>query len=471
MPKFTSHSIALFLLIASLGTLSACDVSGPGIAPTGSNDVSNNSGSGDQQYTLSYNGCSTGTQSFGSIAEMCEGLKSDALNNGCARDMRQERFQSSGCSGHFDPPESASAPTPSTTRDSRPTTPVAPKPQTDNRDDTMKQYPWGLESAPEYLALKDKHIQVDLNAKELAQYYVWIELNSWTGEEMKARVETQVKAILKLITESAAQGYENFALTGHTGFSYNPIKHLVSIPKMGTQKGMLEKYTAELDYYRSAARDTDAPLVLPDKLGELPYGTLAFEPKNKRNYFNGPVQAQLKKVLPIAAKFKSEIQFITLKDGGDHTAPFQMGAGVLALNGANITDRIETLSEFLSAYKGVPEGIKSKIFNHSIPFDAGFEVESKDKHRYDLVIAWFNNLARNADSILKLKELNQISATQCFSRRKEIIYGRDTCGSYTRGHLEFPISRKPDESFLRMSGIDPNFIDGFVKSILEADSN
>ncbi len=50
-------------------------------------------------YDLELNGCKTGKHEFGSLADMCKGLKDSKLNNGCALSMRREFFNSSGCEG------------------------------------------------------------------------------------------------------------------------------------------------------------------------------------------------------------------------------------------------------------------------------------------------------------------------------------------------------------------------------------
>lgn len=49
-------------------------------------------------YTLEQNGCSTETQNFGSLAEMCQGLQNNTLNNGCALELRAE-FYKLKCTG------------------------------------------------------------------------------------------------------------------------------------------------------------------------------------------------------------------------------------------------------------------------------------------------------------------------------------------------------------------------------------
>jgi hypothetical protein len=60
-----------------------------------------NGGSGNSQgltYDLNENGCDTGSHSFGSTADYCNGLRNNALNNGCAEGLRHETFTQS-CAG------------------------------------------------------------------------------------------------------------------------------------------------------------------------------------------------------------------------------------------------------------------------------------------------------------------------------------------------------------------------------------
>jgi hypothetical protein len=46
-------------------------------------------------------GCSTGYQSYGSLAEECAGLQSDSRNNSCDLARRQQFFTDFGCAGTF----------------------------------------------------------------------------------------------------------------------------------------------------------------------------------------------------------------------------------------------------------------------------------------------------------------------------------------------------------------------------------
>ncbi len=49
-------------------------------------------------YNFSENGCQTGEHTFYSEQQMCDGLKSDVLNNYCALRLRQIKFQAD-CQG------------------------------------------------------------------------------------------------------------------------------------------------------------------------------------------------------------------------------------------------------------------------------------------------------------------------------------------------------------------------------------
>jgi hypothetical protein len=49
-------------------------------------------------YSMTEGTCSTGEHSFSSTDEMCNGLKDNALNNGCAYTSRRQRFESD-CAG------------------------------------------------------------------------------------------------------------------------------------------------------------------------------------------------------------------------------------------------------------------------------------------------------------------------------------------------------------------------------------
>jgi len=44
-------------------------------------------------YQYSENGCDTGSHSFSSKSDYCAALQNDALNNGCAGDLRQGDYK------------------------------------------------------------------------------------------------------------------------------------------------------------------------------------------------------------------------------------------------------------------------------------------------------------------------------------------------------------------------------------------
>jgi hypothetical protein len=64
--------------------------------------ASSSSSTSSYTYTLSYNGCSTGKQTFPSQEAMCEGLQSESLNKGCAQESRRSYFMGHGCAGSFE---------------------------------------------------------------------------------------------------------------------------------------------------------------------------------------------------------------------------------------------------------------------------------------------------------------------------------------------------------------------------------
>lgn len=92
-----------------------------GTTKKSTNDYSSTESS-DYSYFFEENFCPTGQQRFSSLESMCEGLKDDALNKGCAKDMRRDYFEEKGCPGEFEP---APAPAPVT---QQPAPKPAPKP-------------------------------------------------------------------------------------------------------------------------------------------------------------------------------------------------------------------------------------------------------------------------------------------------------------------------------------------------------
>lgn len=69
-----------------------------GLAACGSSSSDSTSKSESFSYELELNGCNTGKHTFGSLAELCQGLKKADLNRGCALSMRREYFNSKNCS-------------------------------------------------------------------------------------------------------------------------------------------------------------------------------------------------------------------------------------------------------------------------------------------------------------------------------------------------------------------------------------
>ena len=57
----------------------------------------------DEAYTYEFSGkkCSTGAQSASTFDKICEVLKDDQLNEGCAPDKREELFINAECPGSF----------------------------------------------------------------------------------------------------------------------------------------------------------------------------------------------------------------------------------------------------------------------------------------------------------------------------------------------------------------------------------
>jgi hypothetical protein len=54
-------------------------------------------------YCYSENGCSTGTNTFSSVAALCKALAEDNFNRGCAYDIRREAFDSDCAGTTWDP--------------------------------------------------------------------------------------------------------------------------------------------------------------------------------------------------------------------------------------------------------------------------------------------------------------------------------------------------------------------------------
>jgi hypothetical protein len=49
------------------------------------------------RYQFEQNGCNTGSHEFKKLEDMCQALKDDQLNQGCALSLRLDHFEQSGC--------------------------------------------------------------------------------------------------------------------------------------------------------------------------------------------------------------------------------------------------------------------------------------------------------------------------------------------------------------------------------------
>jgi hypothetical protein len=89
--------IAVLVFAVGLILLAGCgrDNMGGGFGPLG--------GGGTITYEIEdrARGCTTGEHTFNSKAEMCQGLRSDGLNNGCAPEGRERFYLDSGCPPPF----------------------------------------------------------------------------------------------------------------------------------------------------------------------------------------------------------------------------------------------------------------------------------------------------------------------------------------------------------------------------------
>jgi hypothetical protein len=86
----TSDPMKYLLIFPCLLFLSACNISAEAGGAKASADIG-------QASTFSYdyteNGCPTGKKDFSSMDALCEGLRDEAKNNNCARNLRYERFK------------------------------------------------------------------------------------------------------------------------------------------------------------------------------------------------------------------------------------------------------------------------------------------------------------------------------------------------------------------------------------------
>jgi len=85
------------IYMLAMGFLGAC-----GDGSSGNNNGSNNFNSSESYtYQLELNGCNTGKHTFSSKVAMCNGLKSQSLNDYCAVSLRENHFNLNNCSGTF----------------------------------------------------------------------------------------------------------------------------------------------------------------------------------------------------------------------------------------------------------------------------------------------------------------------------------------------------------------------------------
>lgn len=93
------NRICSYVLSANaLFILTSCGDSEDSKKDNGNNNYSN---SESYTYEFEYNGCNTGKHKFNSKEALCDGLKSQSLNDYCALPLREEAFNNKGCSGTF----------------------------------------------------------------------------------------------------------------------------------------------------------------------------------------------------------------------------------------------------------------------------------------------------------------------------------------------------------------------------------
>jgi len=83
------NTIKILLLLITI-SVSAC----------GSSKTDTQNSQTNLTYDYTENDCKTGSHSFSSLTELCNGLENIQLNNGCAYDLRKSDFLSR-CSGAF----------------------------------------------------------------------------------------------------------------------------------------------------------------------------------------------------------------------------------------------------------------------------------------------------------------------------------------------------------------------------------
>jgi len=87
----------LILLLVTAVAVSSCGGDDKGDSAT----ENKSGGSTTYTYELTENGCETGSHTFDSKTDYCEGLRSNNLNKGCAYSLRKYTYESNNCSGTF----------------------------------------------------------------------------------------------------------------------------------------------------------------------------------------------------------------------------------------------------------------------------------------------------------------------------------------------------------------------------------
>jgi hypothetical protein len=85
--KSTITSLSSSLLFSLCLSACSAEIGGKKILDTGGGKKE------ELSYSYEYNGCQTGTQTFSSQEDLCNGLKDDSRNKHCARNLRYERFK------------------------------------------------------------------------------------------------------------------------------------------------------------------------------------------------------------------------------------------------------------------------------------------------------------------------------------------------------------------------------------------
>lgn len=72
-----------------------------GCGSTVGDAVEYNNSTSTYTYQFRENGCDTGKRTFSNKADLCEGLRSNSLNNGCAQNLRKRHFELNCSGGSF----------------------------------------------------------------------------------------------------------------------------------------------------------------------------------------------------------------------------------------------------------------------------------------------------------------------------------------------------------------------------------